>query len=187
MRLHRSIPTFPSSLSASYRPRFQRTPQGGPSALSFLNNLVPGYPNLGAPIPNPNKNFAPNLGIAWDPWKNGKTAIRAGIGLYYENVIFNNVLFDRPLRLPNGAFLQTPLACDSGQPQTIPGVPLIATAAECGSPDVPIPIGLAGTSIAQFQQQYQALSPFSLTNPNPNYLANFVSGGANFPPRPVCA
>jgi len=181
LRLHRSIPTFPSSLSASYRPRFRRTPQGGPSALSFLNNLVPGYPNLGAPIPNPNKNFAPNLGIAWDPWKNGKTAIRAGIGLYYENVIFNNVLFDRPLRLPNGAFLQTPLACDSGQPQTIPGVPLIATAAECGSPDVPIPIGLAGTSIAQFQQQYQALSPFSLTNPNPNYLANFVSGGANFP------
>ncbi len=81
--------------------------------LPFLNNLIPTWPNLGAPIPNPNLNFGPSLGIAWDPWKYGKTAIRAGIGLYYENVIWNNVLFDRPLRLPTGAFLQTPTACDS--------------------------------------------------------------------------
>ena len=173
-------PNFTVNIGLRYDRDTGRTDSDLPG-LSFLNNLVPGYPNLGAPIPNPNKNFAPNLGIAWDPWKDGKTAIRAGIGLYYENVIFNNVLFDRPLRLPNGAFLQTPLACDSGQPQTIPGVPLIAGPAQCGLPDVPVPIGLAGASIAQFQQQYQALSPFSLTNPNPNYLANFITGGANFP------
>lgn len=173
-------PNFTVNFGLRYDRDTGRTDSDLPG-LPFLDNLVPGYPNLGAPIPNPNKNFAPNLGIAWDPWNNGKTAIRAGIGLYYENVIFNNVLFDRPLRLPTGAFLQTPLACDNGQPQTIPGVPLMAGAAQCGTPGNPIPIGLAGTSIAQFQQQYQALSPFSLTNPNPNYLANFVSGGANFP------
>ncbi len=176
------FPNFTVNVGLRYDRDTGRTDSDLPG-LPFLNKLIHGYPNLGAPIPNPNLNFAPNLGIAWDPWKNGKTAIRAGIGLYYENVIFNNVLFDRPLRLPTGAFLQTPTVCDSGNPQPIPGVSLTPTAAQCGSPDSPIPIGMAGTSIAQLQQQYQVLSPFSLTNPNPNYLANFLTPGAgvNFP------
>jgi hypothetical protein len=150
-------------------------------AQPYLDNLIPSWPTLGNPIPNPNLNFAPSLGIAWDPWKSGKTVIRAGIGLYYENVIWNNVLFDRPLRLPDGAFLQTPTVCNSGNPQPVSGVPLNITQAECGQPTVPIPIGSAGTAISTLQQQYQALSPFTLTNPNPNYLQNFVTGGVNFP------
>jgi hypothetical protein len=28
------------------------------------------------------KNFEPRLGFAWDPWKNGKTAVRGGIGMF---------------------------------------------------------------------------------------------------------
>ncbi|MGC2110412.1 MAG: carboxypeptidase regulatory-like domain-containing protein [Candidatus Korobacteraceae bacterium] len=150
--------------------------------LSFLNGLLPNDPNLGAPIPNPNLNFGPSLGIAWDPWKNGKTAIRAGIGLYYENVIFNNVLFDRPLRLPTGAFLQTAVPCDFGPiSNAFGGLPqLQSSAAQCGTPDSPIRIGNAGTAIATLQQQYQALSPFSLSAPNPGYLQNFI-GSTNFP------
>ena len=49
---------------------------------------------------------APQLGFAWDPMKNGKTSIRGGIGLFYENAIWNNVFFDGPNREPTGAFLQ---------------------------------------------------------------------------------
>ncbi len=148
--------------------------------LPFLNNLLSTFPNLGAPIPNPNLNFGPSLGIAWDPWKTGNNVIRAGIGLYYENVIFNNVLFDRPLRLPTGAFLQTPAVCSNGQALPIPGVNLSAGPAQCGTADQPITIGAAGSAIVSLQQQYQALSPFNLNNPNPNYLQNFL-GAANFP------
>ena len=174
------FPNFTVNLGLRYDRDTGRTDSDLPG-LPFLNNLLPNYPNLGAPIPNPNLNFAPSLGIAWDPWKTGKTVIRAGIGLYYENVIWNNVLFDRPLRLQTGAFLQTPTVCDNGQVFPVAGINLPISAAECGTPSNPVRIGDAASAITALQAQYQGLSPFSLTNPNPNYLANFVSGGVNFP------
>jgi hypothetical protein len=53
------------------------------------------------------------LGVAWDPKGKGNTVLRAGIGLYCENVIYNNV-FDRPYREKTGAFLATRIASDEG-------------------------------------------------------------------------
>ena len=61
-------------------------------------------PRLGSQVHQPNLNFAPQVGIAWDPKKNGKTVIRAGGGIYYENTVWNNVLFDAPARLQTGLF-----------------------------------------------------------------------------------
>ncbi|HSK42331.1 MAG TPA: carboxypeptidase regulatory-like domain-containing protein, partial [Candidatus Binatia bacterium] len=53
---------------------------------------------LGNRVRVPGHNFGPTAGIAWDPTSTGKTVIRAGAGLYYENSIFNNNLFNRPGR-----------------------------------------------------------------------------------------
>src|SRR5579864_2911394 len=81
-------------------------------ALNQFNNQF--YSGLGNRVNNPNKNFAPQLGFAWDPASNGKTVIRGGIGLFYENAVFNNVLFDPAARLQKGLFLAQTGLCSGG-------------------------------------------------------------------------
>ncbi len=45
-------------------------------------------PTLGEPIFVPHKdNFAPRIGLAWDPFGDGKTSVRAGAGIFQEQLI----------------------------------------------------------------------------------------------------
>jgi len=126
------------------------------------------------------------LGIAWDPTNSGKTVIRAGIGLFYENTIWNNVLFDRPTREPNGAFLQTPSPCTgpgfAGPPVPIPNGELPVPVDVCGTAtNGLISIGAAAPNIVAFEKLYQSLSPFNVA-PNPGYIPTTLSQGFGLAP-----
>ena len=83
----------------------------GLGALPELNQWLPG---LGDRVRNPNLNLAPQFGFAWDAGGNGKSVIRGGAGLFFENSIWNSALLDSPARLTNGVFAYTPEVCQGG-------------------------------------------------------------------------
>ena len=140
------------------------------SALAQFNNQF--YKNLQNRVNQPNLNFGPQLGFAWDPWKTSKTVIRGGIGLYYENAIFNNVLFDRPGRLTQGLFLAQAAPCFGGTATgPVPGVNNGNAVTYCGEA-----VGTAMAQIAADQKAYQAAIAGQGSGANPNFIGTTLQG-----------
>ena len=109
------------------------SPTGPASAVFPTGLVVPG--DKGVPkglTESYYRSFAPRIGVAWDPWKNGKTTVRAGFGVFY-NPIEQLVLEQFQAEPPFGGsttitqgFLSTPFVLQScnyspGNPCGAPG------------------------------------------------------------------
>jgi hypothetical protein len=79
-----------------------------------------------------NAGIAPRIGIAWDPWGDGKTSVRAGFGMFYdqgiifgnaENDIFAGIGYNIPLSFTN----VTTANLTGGAPIPSTGIPASAT------------------------------------------------------------
>ena len=141
------------------------------SALDQFNNQF--YSGLGNRVNQPNHNFAPQFGFAWDPKSNGKTVIRGGIGLFYENSIWNNNLFDRPARLQKGLFLGSQQICSNGTSKGTPPFPTTVNPANvCGQP-----IGSVATQIIQLQKDYQAFTLAQGAATNLSFIGSTLTDG----------
>jgi hypothetical protein len=141
---------------------------------------------LGNRVRQPNYNFAPHLGVAWDTSSNGTTTVRGGIGMFYDQSSFLNAYSDRALRLQQGNYYATAPACIGGASGrilwptlasgTIPGgivnsdgtvSPFDSASGKswCGES-----MGAAAPLAFALQQAYQ--SAFSGVTSNANFIGN---------------
>jgi len=84
--------------------------------------VVPGDPGVPKGLTKPYyKSFAPRIGVAWDPRKDGKTTVRAGFGVFYnpiEQLVLEQFQAEPPFggstTVPEG-FFSTPFVLQSCQ------------------------------------------------------------------------
>lgn len=169
-------PTFTLDLGLRYVRDTGRT-DSDLASIPFLSqfdvsNQYYTYKGLEDRVNQPNLNFAPQVGFAWDPAGKGKTVVRGGVGLFYENSIWNNNLFDRPARLAQGLFLAMEPVCTAGVAQTLTFTTSINPASICGAP-----IGTVTSQIKTLQQEYQAATLAAGPAVNPSYIGNAMADG----------
>ena len=166
-RTDSDLPTIPcSAVAASFGTQVPCT--GSDNLLSQFGAV----PRPGDRVRQPDLNFAPQFGLTWDPGKSGRTVVRAGIGMYYDNSVFHNVLFDRVSRRATGAFnAQANDPCASHGMVIFPGNTRQDATGLCGQP-----IGSVMTAIANLQTAFQAANAaLTSSSPNPSYLGQALN------------
>jgi carboxypeptidase family protein len=154
-------------------------------SLPVLNSWAPG---LGNQVRTPADDFGPQVGFAWDVLGTGKTVIRGGGGLFFENSIWNNVLFDSPGRIPKGIFSDTPFVCLNGVaqpfawPTSIPAGPVAGGAGTSNGSGSVTPTFCGGTISNVGQQILNLGTAFRSAaaaniglQPNPNFIGTTLN------------
>jgi len=174
-------------------------PCSGSNLLDQFSTLVGS--KLGRAVEQPNYNFGPQLGFAWDPFHNGRTVFRGGAGVFYDTSLFSNMRLDRPGRLSQGVYSGTTvLTCAPGAaPGTValyfPNAGGLPTAVRsinghdlatqvCGTA-----VSTAAGDVAALQAAFQAAFSAAGTTSNPDFVGNTltlstpVNGLAAFDPN----
>jgi len=164
------------NLTVNYGVHFERDPGEVNTDLTHPLLIAGAFPQFATSAKIPN-NFSPNIGIAWDPTGHGTTSVRFGMGMYYQNDIWNNVLFERSNYISSSIAPGFPFATD--------GLPLTSATGAClflcpgsGQDNAKQSIGQLAPAMvaaqAALQASYAALPLGNVTDPN---KAAILGGG----------
>jgi outer membrane receptor protein involved in Fe transport len=90
------------SANAGVRYEFVTVPTEADGKISNLRNVTDSELTIGDPWhDNPSlKNIAPRLGLAWDPFGDGKTSVRTGFGIFHDEILPKYYFFSGSLNPP---------------------------------------------------------------------------------------
>jgi outer membrane receptor protein involved in Fe transport len=96
----RLSPRLSANLGLRYE--FITVPTEADGKISNLRQVTDRQLTVGGPWhDNPSlKNVAPRLGLAWDPFGTGKTSVRAGFGVFYDEILPKYYFFSGSLNPP---------------------------------------------------------------------------------------
>ena len=144
---------------------------------NLLDSLVPG---LGSRVRQPNEDFGPKAGFAYDLKGDGKTVIRGGMGLYYENSIFNNVLFDRPAKLASGLFFGDAFIPSGASSVLFPGGTTVTSINGVAISSLwADAISVSAPYFGALETAYQTATKAAGPAANANFVGNSLSEGPN--------
>ena len=89
------------TVNAGLRYEYLTVPKEVNGKVTNLRSLSDTQLTVGDPFHQDSKlNFAPRIGLAWDPFGDGKTSVRAGFGMFYDQLLPKYYVFSGGLNPP---------------------------------------------------------------------------------------